>query len=362
MADYYDTLGVSRDATGEEIKRAFRKLARETHPDANPDDPDAEHRFREIAEAYEVLSDSTRRATYDRGGSVDMGDLFSSFGGIDDLLSRFFGAGFGSPFGGVQSGPAQGSDVGVRVEISLAEAAAGVARTVSYRAPAPCESCGGSGSEPGTSLLTCERCAGQGQVRVTRQTFLGTTMSIAACDACRGRGRVVVEPCETCGGAGSDVKDNQLSVDIPGGIEDGSRMRVSGGGAAGDAGGRSGDLFVEVRVTPDDRFERHGIDLVHRVSVGITEATLGRTLVIPTVDGGEIDLDVPPGTQPGAVFKLSGMGMPRVRRRGRGDLLVEVGVSIPNELDEDQEAALRAFAEAFGEEPSESRKRRRRRR
>ena len=362
MADYYEILGVSRDATQEEIKRTFRRLARETHPDANPGDPDAERRFREIAQAYEVLSDPQKRAAYDRGGTVDLGDLFSSFAGIDDLLSRFFGGAGGFGFPGARTGPAQGSDLAVQVTVDLAEAASGVRRTVDFRAPVPCRACGGSGSDPDVLLATCERCSGQGSVRVTRQTFLGTTMSIAACDQCRGRGRVIVEACSECGGDGSVVEDVAVEVDIPAGVEHGSRMRVPGRGAAGDAGGRSGDLYVEIRLAPDERFERHGPDLVHRVTLGLSEAALGTTVAVPTVDGDPIDVDVPAGTQPGTVFKLSRLGMPRLRRRGRGDLLVEVRVAVPERLTVEQEDALRAYAEAAGEQPADPKRRKRRRR
>jgi molecular chaperone DnaJ len=358
MADYYELLGVARDATQEEIKRAFRRLARETHPDANPGDPGAELRFREIAQAYEVLSDPQKRAAYDRGGSVDLGDLFSSFAGVDDLLSRFFGAGFG--FGGARRGPAQGSDISAAVQVTLAEAATGVARTIEYHAPAVCGVCSGSGSAPDVPLATCERCSGQGSVRVTQQTFLGTTMAIAPCDRCNGRGRVIVESCEACRGAGSVVDDVSVTVDIPAGIEDGSRMRVAGRGAAGDAGGRPGDLFVDIRVESDERFERHGPDLVHRVRLGMAEAALGTAISVPTVVDGDVDLDIPAGTQPGAVFKLSRRGMPRLRRRGRGDLLVEVQVEVPTALTDDQEEALRAYAASMGEDPADGRRRRKR--
>jgi molecular chaperone DnaJ len=361
MPDYYAILGVDRNATGEEIKRAFRRLARETHPDANPGVPDAEHRFREIAEAYEVLSDPQKRAAYDRGGSVDIGDLFSSFAGIDDLLSRFFGSAAGFGFPGTQAGPAQGDDIAAATELSLAEAAAGVTRIIEFRAPVECGTCRGSGSDPDVPLATCERCSGQGSVRVTRQTFLGTTMSITACDRCRGRGKVVAEPCEMCSGRGSTVEDVSVTVEIPAGVEHGSRMRVPGRGAAGDPGGRPGDLYVEIRITPDETFERHGADLLHRLSLGLSEAAFGTTVSIPTVDGEPIDVDVPAGTQPGDVFKLSRLGMPRLRRRGRGDLLVEVRVEIPTSLTAEQEDALRAYAEAAGENPAEPKRRRRRR-
>lgn len=355
--DYYEVLGVDRDATRDEIKRAFRRLARETHPDSNHDDPDAEHRFREAAEAYEVLSDPQKRAAYDRGDTFDMGDLFSTFGGIDEVLSRFFGGGFG--FGGVQRGPAQGTDIGVKTSVTLVEAAEGVDRMVSYRANVRCETCRGSGSAPGVDLATCERCGGQGSVRMTRQTLFGTTMSIAQCDRCNGRGKEIVERCPECRGSGSVADLVEVTVSIPPGVDDGARMRLTGRGHAGQPGGRSGDLYVHVTVEPDERFVRHGSDLVHRLGIGISEAALGSSVSIPLIDGGEEEIDIPPGTQPGTVFKLSKRGMPRLERRGRGDLLVEVVVSIPESLDETAEDALRAYAEAVGEEPSGRRRRRR---
>lgn len=345
MVDYYEVLGVSRDATQEEVKRAFRRKARETHPDANPGDPAAEQRFREAALAYEVLSDPHRRAAYDRGGQVEFGDLFSSFAGIDDLLSRFFGGGFGFGFGG-RAGPAAGADAGVAVELSLAEAARDATREVRYRARVACSACRGDGSAPGSPPAVCDRCAGQGSVRVTRQTFLGAAISIAPCDKCRGRGRMITSPCEQCGGAGSVADEVVVTVEIPAGVEDGARMRLTGRGGVGDPGGRPGDLYVEIRVRPDERFERHGADLVHRARLGVAEAALGTSLKVPTVDGEDLDIEVPPGTQPGTVFKLSRLGMPRLRRRARGDLLVEVQVMVPTALNPAQEAALRAFAAA----------------
>jgi len=357
-ADFYAALGIRRDASPEDVKRAFRRLARETHPDANPGDPAAEARFREIAEAYEVLSDPQRRAAYDRGDAVNLGDLFSSFAGIDEVLSRFFGGGFG-PFGGASRGPAQGRDVAVRAAITLVEAATGVAREVGFRGLVVCSTCSGTGSEPGVPLATCERCAGQGSVRVTRQTILGATMTIAACDGCRGRGKVIVSRCRDCSGTGSITEDVTLTVDIPQGIEDGARMRIPGKGAAGEPGGRPGDLYVEIRVQPDPRFARHGADLVHRLHLGIADAALGTSVSVPTVDGEGLAIDVPPGTQPGAVFKLSRLGMPRLQRRGRGDLLVEVTVDVPTNLSKAQEEALRAFAVASGGPVAEPARKRR---
>jgi len=358
MADYYEILGVERDASQDEIKKAFRRLARETHPDANNGDRDREERFRVIAEAYEVLSDPQRRAAYDRGDRIDLNDLFSSFAGVDDLLSRFFGGGFG-PFGGGQRGPASGRDVAVAVSVTLAEAATGVERAVGYRVPAACPTCKGSGSAPGAELPLCDRCGGQGSVRVTRQTLLGAAMTVVRCDRCNGRGRVVVEACPECEGAGAVVQDLEVAVEIPAGIEDGSRIRLTGRGAAGEPGGSPGDLYVEVTVDPDPRFVRHGADLIHRVEVGLAEATLGSARSIPTVDGEPVDIDIPAGTQPGTVFKLSRQGMPRLHRRGKGDLLVEVVVKVPDKLPGAAEEALRAYAEAMEEQPLEGKKRRR---
>jgi len=343
VADYYEILGVSRDATQDEIKRTFRRKARDTHPDANPDDPMAEQRFREIAQAYEILSDPQRRAAYDRGGQFDIGDLFSSFAGMDDLLARFFGGG--------RPGPAAGSDVLVSVEVSLAEAASGASRRLEYRAAAACAECDGGGSAPGSAPEVCDRCGGQGSLRVTRQTFLGAAMSIVPCDRCRGRGRVITDPCPECRGAGSVVSDLSVTVEVPPGIEHGSRLRVPRRGAAGESGAPSGDLYVEVQVTPDERFERHGSDLIHRTHIGPAEAALGTTISVPTVDGDPVDLEVAAGTQPGSVFKMSRRGMPRLHRRGRGDLLIEVRVAIPTRLSTEQEDALRAYAAAARENP-----------
>ena len=358
--DYYEVLGVSRDATQDEIKRAFRRKARETHPDANPGDAAAEPRFREAALAYEVLSDPQRRAAYDRGGQVEFTDLFSSFAGIDDLLSRFFGGGLGFTFGG-GAGPAAGADAGVVVELSLAEAARDATRRVHYRARVSCAACGGAGAAPGSPPAVCDRCAGRGSVRVTRQTFLGTAVSIAPCDKCRGRGRIITTPCPQCAGAGSVTDEVTVAVEIPAGVEDGARLRLTGRGNVGEPGGRPGDLYVEIRVLPDKRFERHGADLVHRVRLGLAEAALGTSLKVPNVGGEDLDLEVPPGTQPGTVFKLSRLGMPRLRRRSRGDLLVEVQVVVPTSLNAAQEAALRAFASA-GEAAESPKPRTRRRR
>jgi molecular chaperone DnaJ len=362
MADYYTALGVARDATTQDIKRAFRRIARESHPDANPGDAQAEERFRRAAEAYEVLSDPQRRAAYDRGDVIDLGDLFSSFAGVEDLLNRFFGSGFGD-IGRPHQRRARGGDIGVEVTVTLREAAEGTRRELTYPAAVACEECGGSGAAAGTTPDVCARCNGEGSIRVTRQTLLGTAMSIATCDRCAGRGRVVVDACPVCAGHGSVSDESTVAVDIPPGVEDGTRLRVSGSGHAGGAGERAGDLFVTVRVEDDPRFERHGPDLVHRATIGLAEAALGTSVEIPIVDADEPEtLDLAAGTQPGTVFRLARLGMPRLGRRGRGDLLVEVLVEVPTSLSAAQEEALRAYAAASSDSPHSPRDRRRRRR
>ncbi len=362
MNEYYDLLGVPRDASQDDIKKAFRRLARDTHPDANPDDPEAEAKFRKVAEAYEVLSDPQRRAAYDRGETFVGQDLFSSFGGLDDILRQFFGggAGFGG-FGSVRTGPARGADVAVRMQLDLAEAATGVSREITFRAADRCSVCEGSGSEPGYSPVTCQTCGGRGQVQARRDTFLGSMMTVAPCSQCRGQGTIIEHPCHECRGAGLVEGQRTITVEIPAGVDDGTRLRLTGRGGAGNPGAPAGDLYVEVRIAPDERFERVGEDLRHLVSIGMAEATLGTSVAVPLVDGGTEDLEIPSGTQPGTIFRLGNMGMPRLRRRGRGDLYVEVVVEVPEKLNAEEEDALRRFAEIRGERPAEPRRRRRRR-
>ena len=360
MSDYYEVLGVPRDAAQDDIKKAFRKLARETHPDANPEDPEAEARFREVAEAYEVLSDAGKRAAYDRGEVFGGGDLFSSFGGLDDILQQFFGGSFGGFGARASRGPERGSDVAVVTEVTLAEAAAGVSREIFYKAPVRCSVCAGTGSEPGHDPVTCTTCGGRGQVRISRNTFLGSMMTVAACSTCRGRGTVIEHPCEECRGGGRITAEKAITVEIPAGVDDGTRLRLAGRGGAGETSAPPGDLYLQVAVLEDPRFRRIGDDLHHVAKIGLAEAALGTVVAVPRVDGELFDLDVPPGTQPGAVFVMTKRGMPRLQRRGRGDLLVEIEVEVPTQLSSDAEDALRTYAEARGEEPLPPRRFRRR--
>ncbi|MCJ7779501.1 MAG: J domain-containing protein [Acidimicrobiia bacterium] len=354
MKDYYKILGVGRDATPEQIKKAFRGLARDTHPDANPDDPEAESRFREIAEAYEVLSDPQRKGSYDRGEVYGGGDLFSQFGGLDEILQQFFGGGFGG-FGGVggrRTGPRRGTDIGATVSLTLADAATGATREFEFRAPGTCDRCDGVGAEPGHGPTTCPTCRGAGSVQVARDSFLGRIMTVAPCAQCAGRGQKIDHPCTQCEGGGLVTVDRSVTVDVPPGVEDGTRLRLSGRGGAGERGAPAGDVYVEIGIEPDERFDRIGDELHHRVEIGISEAVFGVTVEVPVIDGEPESIDLPAGTQPETVYRLSKKGMPRLRRRGRGEMFVHIGVTIPTDLSEEQEETLRTYAELRDERPA----------
>lgn len=348
--DYYEVLGVSRDASETEIKKAFRGLARELHPDVNNHDPEAEEKFKEAAAAYEVLSDAERRRTYDaygheglRSGGFDPG---AGFGSIDDIFQAFFGGG-GFGFGGRRA--AAGGDVAVAVEIELAEVATGVRREVTYDVVAPCEHCHGNGAEPGTPITTCERCGGAGELRQVTRTPFGQMVRAAPCDVCGGAGKVPQEPCEVCGGSGRSRQSRTSAIEVPAGIEDGQRMRISGGGHVGEPGAPAGDLYVEVRVAGDERFERDGSDLISVVSIPATEAMLGTTVMVPTLEGTE-EIEVEPGTQPGTEKVLRGMGLPRLNGSRRGSQRVILEVFVPTNLSEEQRQIAERLDESLGDE------------
>ncbi|MFQ5556670.1 MAG: molecular chaperone DnaJ [Acidimicrobiales bacterium] len=350
MADHYETLGVAADATDEEIKRAYRKLARRYHPDANPDDPEAEARFKEIAAAYEVLSDPERRSRYDRFGTDDPGAGDPFGGGIGDIFEAFFGQ--GSPFGGrgtSRGGPPRGEDLEVHVELDLEDAVFGTEEEISVRTAVRCEDCDGSGAEAGTRPTTCSECGGSGQVRRVRQSLLGQMVTTAACPTCGGLGELIEQACATCKGQGRTIEHRTYNVEVPSGVDDGSTLRLPGRGAAGPRGGTSGDLYVHVRVRPHPAFRRDGNDLVHELHVPFSQAALGVHLEYETLDGPE-DLVIPRGTETGSVFRLRGRGVPHVRGRGRGDLLVHVVVDVPDDLTSEQDELLRKFAQLRGEE------------
>ena len=355
--DYYALLGVSRDATDEDIKRAYRRLARELHPDANPGDAAAEERFKKVAVAYEVLRDPEKRRQYDMfgtvagpGGGPGAGSPFDFPGDISDLFDAFFGgAGFGGGRRRRQSGPPQGADLEVGLELAFVEAAFGGAHDVTVRTAVGCDACAGTGAEPGTSPSRCPVCDGAGEVRRVRQSILGQMVTASVCDRCHGTGEVIATPCRVCRGEGRTVEDRTYTVDVPAGIDDGQTLRLSGRGAVGPRGGVPGDLYVHIRVRPHDRFLRQGYDLLHELHVPMTQAALGAHFPYETLDGTE-ELVVPAGTQTGRVFRLRGRGIPHVDGRGRGDLLVQVVVDTPAGLDSRQEALLRELAAERGEE------------
>jgi molecular chaperone DnaJ len=333
--DYYEVLGVSRDASETEVKKAFRRLARELHPDVNGES-DAEDRFKEAAEAYEVLSDAERRRTYDaygheglRSGGYDPG---AGFGSIDDIFQAFFGSGFG--FGNARRAAA-GGDVAAEIEVELAEVAAGVRRELTYDVVGACEHCHGNGAEPGTPITTCERCGGAGELRAVARTPFGQMVRSTVCDRCGGTGKTPETPCEACGGSGRTRQSRTSALDVPAGIEDGQRMRIAGAGHAGEPGAPAGDLYVEVRVAEDERFERDGSDLVSTVAIAATEAMLGTTLTVATLEGEE-EIEVEPGTQPGHQYVLKGRGLPRLGGRRRGNQRVVLEVVVPTNLSEEQ--------------------------
>jgi molecular chaperone DnaJ len=346
--DYYEVLGVSRDASETEIKKAFRRLARELHPDVNQE-PDAEDRFKEAAEAYEVLSDAERRRTYDaygreglRSGGFDPG---AGFGSIDDIFQAFFG---GGGFGGGRRAAA-GGDIGAEVEIELAEVATGAQREVTYDVVAPCEHCHGNGAEPGTPISTCERCGGSGELRAVTRTPFGQMVRSTPCDICGGAGKVPETPCDVCGGSGRTRQSRTSKIEIPAGIEAGQRLRIAGAGHAGEPGAPAGDLYVEVAVAEDERFERDGTDLISTVTIAATEGMLGTTVTVPTLDGEE-EIEVAPGTQPGHQYLLKGLGLPRLSARRRGNQRVILEVVVPTNLSDEQRELAERLDETLVDE------------
>jgi molecular chaperone DnaJ len=357
MADYYQLLGVSRTATADELKKAYRKKARELHPDANPNNPAAAEQFKEVSKAYAVLSDDDQRARYDRFGEAGVGgnggpnvdDLFG--GGLGDIFDAFFGG--GNPFGGGggrrgPSGPPRGQDMEVAVTIAFEQAVFGDQIAVDLKLPQTCGECGGAGAGEGTKPVACADCGGSGQVRRVRQSVLGQMVSTSPCPRCGGMGEVITTPCTTCRGEGRITADKSYTVDVPAGVVDGSTLRLTRRGAAGPRGGPPGDLYVHLRVQPHDRFRRVEDDLVVEVPISIAQASLGTKLTLATLDGDE-DLIIAAGTQPGHQFILRGRGVPRLHGRGRGDLRAVVKVEVPTKLSTAEAELLRQFAEARGE-------------
>ena len=352
--DYYELLGISRDATAEEIKRAFRRLARELHPDVS-EAPDAEHRFREVVEAYEVLSNSERRQLYDRFGHAGLrggGFQPSAFdlGSLSDLFSAFFGDDL---FGvGGRAARGRGADIAAQVEIDLAEVITGTKREVPFGVAVPCGRCSASGAEPDTPVRACPTCGGNGRVRQVSRSVFGEFVRTGTCPSCSGSGKLVEHPCEQCRGSGRLIEERTLEVDVPAGIHDGQRIRISGEGHAGSSGARAGDVYVEVNVRPDERFVREGNDVYGTVDLTVTQAALGATVSVPTLEG-DVELVFEPGTQPGEIRVLRGRGLPVLQGFGRGNQRVLVNVTVPRRLTEEQRRLLEEFERLAGEETYE---------
>jgi molecular chaperone DnaJ len=340
--DYYEILGLQRTASDSDVKRAFRKLAREVHPDVS-DAPDAEARFKEAVEAYEVLSNREARELYDRYGHAGLRSggfqpTNFDFGSLTDLFSAFFG----DDLFGVTSARTRGSDVAATVEIELVEAAQGIKKDVALSVAVACSRCAGNGAEPGTSITTCPTCGGSGRLQQVSRSVFGEFVRTQPCNRCGGSGRVIEEPCHDCRGAGQTLEERMLAVEIPAGIHDGQRIRLTGEGHAGALGARSGDAYVQVRVRPDPRFVREGHDVFSTVDLTVTQAALGTNVSVPTLDG-EAELEFDPGTQPGEIRVLQGRGMPVLQGFGRGDHRVLVNVAVPRQLTEEQRRLLEEF-------------------
>ena len=358
--DYYDLLGVSRDVSAEELKKAYRKMAVKFHPDKNPGDKEAEEKFKKISEAYEVLKDPEKRAAYDRyghaafqgagagaggggGGFHDPFDIFRevfSGGGGGGIFEEFFGGGGGRQNGG----PQRGADLRYDLEISLSEAASGVEREISYRRPAPCDKCDGSGAEPGSKRSRCGTCGGSGQVTSARGFF-----SIRqTCPTCHGAGMRLENPCKKCHGDGRSTVTSKIKIRIPAGVDNGSKLRSTGNGEAGAMGGPAGDLYVVIHVKEHEVFERHGDDLFCEIPIKFTLAALGGSIEVPTLSG-KATLKIPEGTQSGTTFRLRGKGMPNLRGGGYGDQLIRVHVEVPTSLNSEQRKKLEDYAIACGD-------------
>ena len=359
--DYYEVLGVAKSASEDELKKAYRKLAKQYHPDVNPGNAEAEAKFKEINEAYEVLSDKDKRAKYDQfghagvdpnfgaggfGGGFDMGDI-----DLGDIFGSFFGGGFGG-FGGQRqadpTAPKRGASVRASLTIKFAEAMSGCEKELNVPRMETCEDCRGTGCAPGTTAEVCPDCRGSGQIRIQRGGGSFAFSTTAPCSKCRGTGKIIHQPCASCRGAGQIRRQRRIKVRVPAGIYDGQTISMRGQGSAGPNGGPAGDLLVNVAVLPDSRFERDGNDLYSKRQVSFTQAALGADLEIETIDG-KVKYTLPPGTQPGTVFRLRGKGAPSVNGRGRGDQYVTVQVQVPTNLTGQQKDALLAYAEAMGE-------------
>lgn len=357
--DYYEVLGIQRGANEDEVKKAFRKLAIKYHPDKNQGNNEAEEKFKEINEAYQVLSDPQKKSNYDQFGTADVngggyggnsdGFDFSGMGGFGDIFDSIFGGGGG---GGSRrkNGPIHGNDLEYSLNLTFEEAIFGIEKEISITRSENCEDCHGSGAEAGTSATTCSKCGGAGQIRVQRQTQLGNFVSTVTCDKCDGRGKIIEKPCHTCHGKGNARKNRKITVKIPAGVDTGNVMPLRGQGEHGQNGGSPGDLYIKIRVAQSKQFKRKGNDIHVDIHISMAKATLGTEIKVATVDG-DVTYPIAAGTQSETLFRLKGKGVPKVNASGRGDQYVKVIVDTPKNLNEKQKAALIAFMESTGEVP-----------
>ena len=361
--DYYEVLGVNKGASDDEIKKAYRTAAKKYHPDLHPGDAEAEAKFKEVNEAYEVLSDHEKKARYDQFGHAGIDPNFgagpggSPFGqdiDIGDIFSSFFG-GFGNRRSSNPNAPRRGSDIETQLNITFEEAAKGCKKTVQYQAVSTCKDCNGTGAEKGTSPKTCTACGGRGQVTINQRTPFGTVQTSRVCDACRGRGKIVETPCHTCNGRGQVRRKKTVEVNVPAGINEDQVLNVSGHGNSGTNGGPAGDLHVYIGIRPHPVFERRGDDVWCELPLTFAQAALGATVTVPTLDG-KVTYEVHEGTQPGDIFKLKGKGIQHLGGRARGDQYVKVIIEVPRNLNAKQKQLIREFEEGTGDKQYQKRK------
>jgi molecular chaperone DnaJ len=352
--DYYEVLGVSRDASADDIKKAYRKLAMKYHPDKNTGNKEAEEKFKDINEAYQILSDEEKKEQFDRYGTTDPngggfgGGGFSGMGGFEDIFDSFFGGGFGGSSRSRRNAPQRGADLEYTVNLTFNEAVFGVEKEVNIAKNETCETCDGSGAKKGTSPKTCDKCGGTGQIKYQRSTPLGNFVSTATCDKCGGDGKIIEEKCATCHGRGTVKKNKKISISIPAGVDTGNVLPLRNQGEPGANGGPNGDLYINIRVSDHEKFKRKGFDLNIEEHISFGKAVLGTELKVATIDG-DVKYKIPEGTQSGTVFRLKGKGVQRVNGRGRGDQYVKVIVDIPKNLNDKQKQALFNYMEASGE-------------